>query len=182
MMLESICIFGAAREEIDDQYKKEAYELARLISNENKKIVFGAGATGVMGAVARGAKENGGYLVGVVPHHLNNSGLIYDNCDELILTDTLRERKRIMDEKADAFMALPGGVGTLEELMEIITLKQLKRHDKPIVVLNTNGYYESLFCQIDTMIKENFLKSENGELFHIADTAKEAIEYLLGTT
>ncbi len=178
-MIENICIFGAAREEISDEYKVQAFELGALIAEKNIKIVFGAGATGIMGAVARGAKEKGAYLIGVLPHHLNNSDLIYDNCDELILTETLRERKRIMEEKADAFIALPGGVGTLEELMEIITLKQLQRHNKPILVLNTNGYYESLFKQMEVMIEENFLKSEHGNLFTVADTAKEAMEHIL---
>jgi len=179
-MLENICIFGAAREEISDDYKREAYELGKLIALKNKKIIFGAGSTGLMGAVARGAKEKGAYLIGVVPNHLNNSGLIYDKCDELILTETLRERKRIMDERADAFVALPGGVGTLEELMEIITLKQLKRHDKPIIVLNTNDFYKPLFDQMEVMVNENFLKYE--KLFKIADTAGEVMEYLLETT
>jgi len=179
-MLESICIFGAAREEIEQSYKDEAYELSMLIAKANKKIVFGAGSTGIMGAVARGAKDNGAYLIGVVPNHLNDSGLIYDKCDQLILTETLRERKRIMDENADAFIAMPGGVGTLEELMEIITLKQLKRHEKPIIVLNVNGYYEALFKQIEIMINENFLICEDIELYHVANSAKEAMDYLLG--
>lgn len=181
-MINSICVFGAAREEISDQYKSEAYKLGKLIAQKEKQIVFGAGSTGLMGAVARGAKEQGIYLVGVVPHHLNNSGLIYDNCDELILTETLRERKRIMEEKADAFVTLPGGVGTLEELMEIITLKQLRRHDKPIIVLNTNNYYGPLFSQIDVMVNEEFLKYDDGELYHIANSAEEVIKYLLETS
>src|SRR5690606_1559013 len=116
------------------------------------------------GETARAVHENNGKVVGIVPEALNVSGIVYERCDEFIVTTGIRERKAIMDERSDAFIALPGGFGTLEELLEIITLKQLEYHNKPIVILNVNNYYDDILKQFDKIFNENFACDEYRKL------------------
>lgn len=128
-----ICVFGASSSTIDKSYVSQVEELGRKIADRGHGLVYGAGASGLMGAVARGVYEKKGEIVGVVPNFFDDEdmgvdGRIFQDCTELIRTDTMRERKRIMEERADAFVIVPGGIGTFEEFFEVFTLKQLERH------------------------------------------------------
>jgi uncharacterized protein (TIGR00730 family) len=131
-----------------------------------------------MGSCARAVHQKNGQVIGIIPEALNEKGIVYEHCDELVVTKGMRERKAVMDERSDAFIALPGGYGTIEEIMEIITLKQLRYHEKPIVILNINGYYDNLLRQFETVISQQFAKPECGELYYVTDDVTAALEYI----
>ena len=153
-----LCIYGGADVKIDKRYIEDGEKLGRLIAEHGHSIVYGAGATGLMGAVSRGVHEKGGKVVGVVPKFFTNEEVLNKECDELIRTETMRERKQIMEERADAFIITPGGVGTYDEFFEILTLRNLNRHDKKIAILNTDGFYNKLSDAIDYAIDNSFIK------------------------
>lgn len=144
----------------------------------NYQLVYGGGMVGLMGEVARSVKKHGGSTLGVVPTALNIDKVVNDIDDELIITDGMRERKAIMDERADAFIGLPGGFGTFEEMFEVLTLKQLGYHNKPILFLNVRGYYDKLLEMFEHIYSENFAKSQYRSLYHICDSVSDAISYL----
>jgi uncharacterized protein (TIGR00730 family) len=137
-----ICVFSASSNTVDRVYFDAASRLGREIACRKDQFLFGGGLTGLMGECARAGHRHGGRVIGVIPEALNERGIVYESCDELVVTADMRTRKAAMDARSDAFIALPGGFGTIEEIMEIITLKQLRYHAKPIVILNIGGYYD----------------------------------------
>ena len=155
----NICIYGAASDSIDASYKKGAWELGAEIGRAGYGIVFGAGATGLMGAAARGFQSASpeGELIGIAPRFFDRPGILYEDCSRMIYTDTVRERKQLMEDASDVFMALPGGIGTFEEFFEILTLKQLRQHDKHVILYNMNGYYDHILAQLKHAVDEEFL-------------------------
>ncbi len=173
-----ICVYGAASDNIDASYIQKVEALGENMAKRGHSLVYGAGATGLMGAVARGVHKGGRDIVGVAPNFFNVDGVLFEPCTELIYTETMRERKQIMEDSADAFLMVPGGVGTFDEFFEILTLKQLKRHKKAIAVYNLNGYYDALSEMIQKAIKEGFVAKENLELFKISDDADELLDYI----
>lgn len=176
----NICVFGAASEEIDKEYMKAVEHMAEKLAQSGYNLVFGAGAQGLMGAAARGFKKGGATVTGVIPTFFKEADveIIYNDCDELIFTETMHERKAEMENRADAFIIVPGGVGTFEELFEILTLKQLNRHKKPIVIYNINGYYSDLDSMIDDAIKQGFINDNFKLLYGICSSFDEIIKYL----
>lgn len=175
----NICIYGASSALIDDSFIFEGEKLGRIMSEHNHNLVFGGGSTGLMGAVARGMTYAGkGEIIGIAPSFMNVDGILYDKCTEFIYSETMRERKQLLEEKSDAFIVTPGGIGTFDEFFEIITLKQLGRHNKPIAILNTNGYYDHLKNFLQNSIDEKFMKAECADLIFFADTPKEVIDYI----
>ena len=175
-----ICVYSSSSELVDKRYFEVAEELGTLIAKNGDSFLYGGGTIGLMGASAKAVHKAGGKVIGIIPKMLNIEGVVYDCCDELIETGNLRERKSVMDERSDAFIALPGGFGTLEELMEIITLKQLKYHNKPVVILNVNGFYDKLIELFQTFIQGNFVSGEYSSLFFFTGSAKDAIGYIDG--
>lgn len=173
-----ICVYSSSSCAVDDIYFKAAAQLGYKIASHGDTFLYGGGLIGLMGATAKGVHECGGKVIGVIPKALNQKGIVYELCDELVVTEGMRERKAVMDERSDAFIALPGGYGTLEELLEIITLKQLRYHNKPIVALNINGFYDKLLEQFDLIIDRHFAKEECRQLYHITDNIDEALEYI----
>ena len=173
----NICVYGAASDKIDSTYLKSGEMLGEEIAKRSHTLVFGGGATGLMGAAARGVSKYSGTLIGIAPHFFNVDGILYDDCTELIFTDTMRERKMLMEEKSDAFIVTPGGIGTLEEFLEIFTLRSLNRHQKPIAILNTNGYYDNLIAFLQNGVKQTFLRKEDLQLLFISDSEKAIIDY-----
>ena len=133
---------------------------------------------GVMGATARGIEEENGKTIGITPGFFNVDGMIYENCDELIRPETMRDRKKMLEEMSDAFITAPGGIGTFDEFFEILTLKQLSRHTKAIVIFNVNGYFDALLAMIETGMKQEFIKEECRELYRVFDDADEMLDYL----
>ncbi len=141
-------------------------------------LIYGGANVGLMGVLARTSHEHGGKVVGVIPEALRDRELAYTDADELIVTSNLRDRKKIMEERADAFLALPGGFGTLEEVVEEITLRQLGLHDKPVVLLNTDGYFDPLLRYFDHIFAERFAPQHAEELYRVASGAQRAFELL----
>ncbi len=160
-----ICVYGASSNAIDPTYLQAGEALGRAMARRGHSLVFGGGAQGLMGAVARGMTEIGGEILGVAPRFFDVDGVLYQQCTEFVFTDTMRQRKSIMEDRADAFIMTPGGVGTFEEFCEIVTLRQLGRHTKPIAVLNTNDYYRPLMDMWEQAIRQNFMKPACRQLF-----------------
>lgn len=171
----NICIYGASSELIDRKYILAGEELGRLIAQRGHKLVYGAGGKGMMGAVSRGVKEAGGFVFGVVPEFFTNEEILNLECDEIVRTKTMRERKRIMEDSADAFIVTPGGIGTFEEFFEILTLKQLGRHNKPIAIFNVDGFYDTMLKMLEENIEKKFLREECRALYPAFDNAEELL-------
>lgn len=174
----NICIYGAASADIEKKYTDTAESLGEKMAERGHVLVFGGGAGGMMGGCARGVYKAKGKIIGVVPKFFDVDGILFDNCDELIRPDTMRERKQIMEDRSDAFIMTPGGIGTFEEFFEILTLKQLGRHNKPIVVLNTDNYYQSIFDMLERAVNEAFMTEQSKNLYHISDTVDEALDFI----
>ena len=176
----NICIYGAASPSIAPVFIERGEALGTALAKQGHTLVFGAGALGLMGAVARGAQAQGGCIIGVVPRFFEHDAAetLFTACDEYIQTDTMRERKRIMEEKADAFIITPGGIGTFEEFLEILTLRQLCRHEKPIAIFNVDGYYNTLLAFLDEAIDKGFLKATCRSLFCVSEDEYELLTYL----
>ena len=175
-----ICVFGASSAHIDDNYIKIVEKLGEEMAKRGHSLVFGAGGAGLMGAAARGEKRGGGYIHGVVPTFFKENGIeeLYDKCDKMTYTETMRERKAIMEDEADAFIIAPGGVGTFEEFFEIVTLKQLNRHDKAIAVLNIDNYYDELEVFMQTACERKFVTRSCISLYTIFTQIDEVLDYL----
>ncbi len=177
-MKERICVFASSSNKIGEAYFNDAKELGKLIAESGYDFVYGAGCVGTMFASASSAKYNGAKIYGVIPKKLTNIGVDWKDCDEYIVTECMATRKKKMRELGDAYIALAGGFGTFEEVLEVITLKQLGYHAKPIVFLNTNGYYDKLIEQFDIMFKQDFAKKVNENLYYVAKTPKDTIKYI----
>ena len=176
----NICVFGAASNTIDKKYMLAVEEMGTQLAQSGHNLVFGAGGQGLMGAAARGFKKGGAKITGVIPEFFKEAGIeaIYDKCDRLIQTDSMRERKAEMENRADAFVIVPGGIGTFEEMFEVLTLKQLGRHNKTIAVYNIDGYYDSMESMLDHSIGENFVKESCKLLYGIFSDLPSLIDYV----
>ena len=174
----NLCLYGASSNEIAPVYTDAAYRLGAEMARRGIVLVFGGGATGLMGAAARGATELGGVVVGVAPTFFDVPGVLYEKCGEMIFTETMRERKLIMESRADGFIMTPGGIGTFEEFFEILTLKQLGRHEKPIAVFNVNGYFDALLAVIGKAIDEKFMSPDCADLFRSFTDLAEMLDWL----
>jgi hypothetical protein len=176
--MKNICIYCSSSDNIDEIFFNTAREMAKKIAQKNFKVVFGAGCVGLMGEIARTMHHNGGKIIGVIPEKLIKMGICYDNCDELIITADMRERKHTMEKISDGFIALPGGFGTLEEISEMITGKQLGFHNRPLVFLNINEFYTPLFEFFEHIYRYNFAKEESKKLYHITENIDDAVDYI----
>lgn len=178
-MIKNICVFASSSQHLDSSYYNTAQQLGKLIGQNNMNIVYGGSRLGMMYACAEAVKVNGGKIIGIMPEKIYNYGVGNpEDCDEFYLTSGMRERKAKMDELSDAIIALPGGFGTLEEFAEMIVQKQLGYNSKPIILLNTNNFYNKLIEFFETMINEQFAKENSRELYFIANTPDEAIKYI----
>src|SRR5687767_14332170 len=176
-----LCVYCASSDRLDPKYYDAASELGREMVPRGWGLVYGGGKTGIMGAIARAVKRSGGRVVGVIPEFMKVRELAYDEADELVTVITMRERKLLMETRADAFVALPGGWGTLEEILEILTLRQLDVVKKPCVFFNQDGFYDPLLTLFERMLAENFFKRSNMDLFRVADTAAGVFSHLEAT-
>ncbi|MDP2983612.1 MAG: TIGR00730 family Rossman fold protein [Candidatus Latescibacter sp.] len=174
----SVCVFCASSDVIPTVYRDAARMLGRNMAVREMSLVYGGGNNGLMGVLAREMHECGGKITGVIPLALKDRGYAYEKADAIIVTDGLRERKAVMEERADGFLGLPGGFGTLEEMIEIITLKQLNMHVKPIVFLNINSFFDGLLNQFEICYRERFISEEYRSLHLVTDSIDEALDYL----
>ena len=177
-MLKNICVYCSSSNALAAAFFEAARDLGELLVRHNCTLVYGGGNVGLMGALARTVHEKGGRVVGVIPEALRAREVAYLAADELIVTKDLRERKAIMQARSQAFIALPGGFGTLEEVFEILTGKQLGLHRAPIVFVNTENFYRGLFDFFDNIYRHRFAKPEHGQLYRLAASPAEAMQYL----
>jgi hypothetical protein len=173
-----LCVYCSSSDRLDAKYYAAAEAFGRAMAARGWGLVYGGGKTGLMGAVARAVKSDGGRVIGVIPEFMKAKELAYDGADELVTVLTMRERKTIMETRADAFVALPGGWGTLEEIMEIITLRSLNVLCKPCVFFNQDGFYDDLLRLFEKMTREQFTKPSHRELYAMAATVDEVFAQL----
>lgn len=174
----NICVFSSSSNGINELYFEEARHLGLLIGQNGHNLVNGGANVGLMEAVTIAAKNAGAQTIGIIPEKMKSRDLVSNHSHEVIITSGMMERKAKMREVSDAFIALPGGFGTLEEILEIMTLKQLAYHNKAVVYINTNNYFESLLKQFEKSFAERFAKHEYQQLYFVAKTPDEAIRYI----
>jgi len=174
--MKSIAVFCGASRSNDAIINSQAHNFGSVLAEQNLQLIYGGVKIGVMGEVASGVLENGGKAIGVIPDFLTSKEVVHTDLSELIITETMHERKLKMHELSDGIVALPGGFGTLEELFEMLTWAQLGLHKKPIGILNINGFYDDLLHFIETMIDKGLLKSNQKRLLLVANTAEELLE------
>lgn len=173
-----ICVYGAASNEIAPKMIEKTEKLGREMARRKHALVFGGGNGGMMGASARGASEIGGEIIGIAPRFFNADGVFFGGCTEFHYTDTMRERKKLMEEMSDAFVVTPGGIGTFDEFFEILTLRSLGRHTKAIAVYNIDGYYDALEALLDNAVKGGFMKKAAKDLIGFFDDEVALLDYL----
>jgi hypothetical protein len=178
----NICVFSSSSNAIAEVYFKEAELLGKLIAEGGHALINGGANVGLMEAVTVAASWHGAKTIGIIPEMLKERSLASDNAHQVIVTSDMQERKARMRDMSDAFIALPGGFGTLEEILEVITLRQLSYHTKPIVFINTNGFFNHLFKQFEVSYNEMFAKEVYRELYFVAENAPEAINFILNYT
>ena len=172
-LMRSICVYCSSSDHIDPVFRQPAKDMGRLIAQHGDQLVYGGGSVGLMGDCARAVHEHGGKVVGVIPESLTTAEIAYHNADELIVTKTMRERKQIMDERADAFVVLPGGFGTLEELAEILVLKILGYTDRPLIIVNPAGFYDPLIELFNHFVEHKFAKPKHLAMVTFVETVEE---------
>jgi len=178
MIIKNICVFCSSSNHVADHFFRDAATLGRFIASKGWSLVYGGTNIGLMGHIADNVLNGNSNVIGVIPRHIQAKGIEHRQCTELILTDNMSERKMTMIARSDVFVALPGGFGTLEEIMEVITLKQLQLHDKPIVFLNTKNFYDHLERFLDHIFSENFTAHKFRKLYYMAPDVNALADYL----
>jgi len=174
-MISKVCVFCASSHKVDEEYFRVAEETAKTLVKNNITTVYGGGAVGLMGRLADVAMNQGGKVIGIIPKFMIDVEWGHKNITQLILVEDMHERKKKLVEDIDAIVVLPGGSGTLEEVMEVITLKRLGKFTKPIIFINTDGFYDSLFQLFDKMIEEKFMRKEHKNIWTSIDTPEDII-------
>ena len=176
--IHAVTVYCSSSRQLAAPFNDAAAELGRAIAHNSWKLVYGGNTVGMMAILANSCRDAGGKVIGVTPQLFIDKCVHDQNCEELLVTRGMRERKAMMEDRGDAFIALPGGLGTFEEIFEIICAKQLEYHDKPIVLLNIDGYYGPLLAMIEHGVQLNFIRQRALELYHVSTSVGDAIEYL----
>ena len=176
--INSVCVYCASSTKIDSAYFEAARELGTLLGQRHIRLINGAGGIGLMSATADAVLAAGGEVTGVIPHFMVEQGWQHKGLTEMIEVENMHQRKQKMADLSDAVIALPGGCGTLEELLEIITWKQLGLYLNPVVILNTNGFFDPLLAMLQRAMDENFMRQQHGAIWHVASTPQEAVELI----
>ena len=179
--INSVCVYSASSTKIDLVYFQAAEELGRLLAEHHIRLINGAGSIGLMCSVADAVLKNGGEVTGVIPHFMVEQNWHHTGLTELIEVESMHERKQKMANLSDGIIALPGGCGTLEELLEIITWKQLELYLNPIIILNVNEFFDPLLEMLEKAIEENFMRQQHGDIWKVARTPEEAVKLLYET-
>mgnify|MGYP003294782395 FL=1 len=177
--IQSIAVYCASSNKLRPSFVEAAERLGSLIAAEGMRLVYGDGGIGLMAAVARGALSNGGEVIGVIPQFMVDQGWNNPSSTQTIVTQTMHERKATICDISDAMVALPGGIGTFEELLECLTWKQLGLHHNPVVILNTDGYYDRLLACLDLMVEEQMMRPIHKEMFVVVNQPEEVIPAIL---
>lgn len=176
--IRSVCVYCGSSGRVAEAYRQAARDLGTEIGRRGMRLVYGGGRVGLMGIVADAALAAGAEVVGIIPEHLQTKEVGHQTLSELVVVDGMHTRKRMMVERSDAFVMLPGGLGTLDEAFEILTWRQLGLHDKPVVVHNAEGYWDRFLDLVDHLIAEGFAREENRRLFAVAASVDEVFERL----
>lgn len=176
--INSVCVYSASSTKIDAVYFQAAETLGRLLAEHHIRLINGAGSIGLMCSVADAVLKNGGEVTGVIPRFMVEQNWHHTGLTELIEVESMHERKQKMANLSDGIIALPGGCGTLEELLEIITWKQLGLYLNPVVILNTNNFFDPLLAMLQHAMDENFMREQHGAIWHVASTPQEAVELI----
>jgi hypothetical protein len=178
----NICVYGAASSLIDEKYKEVGRELGRKIAEHGHNLVFGGGANGMMGAVAEGVHEKNGEIIGIIPEFFKEAGseISFKACTEYIYTETMSDRKKLLEDKADAVIVAPGGIGTFDEYFGVLTLKQLGKFNKPIVLFDIDGFYDQLDLLMDRLIDEKFITDDCKALYKVYRSVDVILDYIEG--
>lgn len=180
-LIKNVCVYSASSTQIDPIYFQAADTLGRLLAQKGINLINGAGCLGLMSRISDAALATGGTVTGIIPRFMVEQNWHHKGLTHLIETETMHERKRMMADLSDGIIALPGGCGTMEELLEIITWKQLGLYLKPIVILNTNGFYNPLLEMLERAIDQHFMRRQHGSIWQVAQTPDEAIQLLYTT-
>ena len=172
-----LCLFGAASDAVPKVYITKTEALGEAMARRGHSLLFGGGATGMMGAAARGVHRGGGHITGVAPRFFDQPGVLTELCDELILTETMDERKTIMESRADGFIIAPGGIGTLDEFFEVLTLRSLGQLEKPIALYSVGGYYDELLAFLEKMEAQGFIARDLWACLGVFRQIEELLEH-----
>ena len=175
----SLCVYCGSRPGLAPQHAAAAQALGQWIGTHGGQLVYGGGRNGLMGLTAQATRDAGGRVVGVIPTSLVEREWANHDCDELLIVETMHERKRIMAERSDAFLALPGGIGTFEEFFEVWTWRQLGYHDKPVGLLNMGGYYDAMLTFLNGSVREGFMNDWQMDLIRVSTEVKVLAEQLV---
>jgi len=175
-VIRRIAVFCGSSHGTERIFEEQAYELGKTLAVQNIELVYGGANVGLMGTVANGVMENGGKAIGVLPAFLKKVEIANLNLTELVMVDTMHQRKAKMNELSDGVIALPGGFGTLEEFFEMLTWAQLGLHRKPVALLNVDGFYDALLALVDTMVDRGFLRKENREMLLVSDNIEDLLD------
>ncbi len=173
-----ICLYGASSNTIDKLYIEAVEKLGEELARRGHTLIFGGGAAGLMGAAARGATKGNGEIIGISPKFFDVDGVLYDKCTDFIYTETMRERKQLLEDMSDGFIVAPGGPGTFDELFETLALRQLGLHNKPIAVFNVNGYFNPLGELLKNAYNGNFMTKEILDLAPLISDETSLLKYL----
>ena len=176
--MKSIVIYCGSGEGYDSSYRDTAYALGGLLAERNIRVVYGGAKVGLMGAIAEGALDRGGEVIGVIPNFLETKEIAHDGITQMIRVNTMHERKLKMHELSDAAITLPGGFGTMEEMFEMLTWAQLGLHQKPVGLLNINGYYDGLKVMVNNMVQEGFLDERYSNMILSSESAEELLDLM----
>ncbi len=177
--MQSVTVYCASSPSIDPHFVETARAVGRLLAERELTLVYGGGSTGLMGEIARSCADAGGSILGVITHHLADLEVAFERCTELIRVDTMRERKRIMTERGDGFLVLPGGLGTYEEFFETLVGRVLAEHDKPLAIVNDHGYFDPLVSMIEHGIEQKFIRPAMRTLVTVESDPIAALDALL---
>ncbi len=176
--INSLCVYCGSRFGSNENFRLLAGTFGKILAAENIKLVYGGGNVGLMGTIATSTIENGGKVLGIIPSHLHKIEKSHEKITELIVVDNMHQRKRMMFDHSDAFIILPGSIGTLDETIEIITWRQLNLHDKPIILINADNYWDPFLELLDNIVKNEFTVPETLSLFHVVKNPEDVIPLL----
>ncbi len=179
MSIQSICVYCGSSNKVDEKYKQLARDVGKMLATQKMKVVYGGGHVGLMGLLADSCLAADGKITGIIPEHIKAHEIQHTGLSELIVVDSMHERKSLMAEKSDAFVVLPGGFGTLDETFEILTWKQLSLHNKPIIFYNLDGFWDPLLNFIETLVVTRFAPEANRRIFKAVTTTDELLAALL---
>lgn len=178
IVLQRVAVFCGSSSGSKTEYMEQAFLTGKTLAGRSIGLVYGGAQIGIMGAVAEGVLQNGGEVIGIIPTFLTAKEIVHPNLTELIVVESMHERKAIMNEKSDGFIILPGGLGTLEEFFEVLTWAQLGLHQKPIGILNTLGFYDHLLAAIEHMVREGFVKSIHMDMIQKSDHIEQLLSLM----